>query len=87
MATAMAKGTAPPNWNTDRHPKAGISQAATKPPIAAPTVNPTVMDIISVTRDRLGLNSPTSAVAWGMMQPRPRPEMKRSHSSCVRSWE
>ena len=87
MAIAITNGTAPPNWNTDRHPKLGISHAATKPPIAAPSVKPTVMHIISVTRDRLGLNSPTSAVACGMMQPRPRPEMKRNHRSCVMSWE
>ena len=40
------------------------------------------MPIVSVTRLRLGLNSPTSAVAFGMMQPRPRPEMSRSQSSC-----
>ncbi len=55
--------------------------------MAAPTVKPTVMHIISVTRDFFGLNSPTSAVAWGMMQPRPMPEMNRSQSSWVRSCE
>ena len=50
IATAMTSGTAPPKMNTDRQPNAGISHAATNPPMAAPTVKPTVMHIISVTR-------------------------------------
>ena len=78
----MTSGTAPPTKKTERQPKSGISHSATKPPTAAPAVKPTVMPIVSVTRLRLGLNSPTSAVAFGMMQPRPSPEMSRSHSSC-----
>jgi hypothetical protein len=36
------------------------------------------MHIVSATRLFFGLNSPTSAVAFGMMQPSPIPEMKRS---------
>ena len=52
------------------------------PASAAPPVKPTVMHIISVTRLRFGLNSPTSAVAFGMMQPMPMPAMNRSQSSC-----
>ena len=44
------------------------------------------MPIVSVTRLRLGLNSPTSAVAFGMMQPRPSPEMSRSASNCSMFW-
>jgi hypothetical protein len=53
-----------------------------KPPIAAPPVNPTPpMIIISGPRSRRGLYSPTSAVAFGMMQPSPMPPTKRSASS------
>ena len=52
------------------------------PPIAAPPVNPTPpMIIISGPRSRRGLYSPTSAVAFGMMQPSPMPATKRSASS------
>ena len=52
------------------------------PPIAAPPVKPTPpMIIISGPRRRRGLYSPTSAVALGMMQPRPMPAMKRTASS------
>ena len=61
----------PPKRNTDRQPHSGISQFATKPPIAAPSVNPIVMHMTQATRVRFGLNSPTSAVAFGMMQPEP----------------
>ncbi|MDR8996982.1 hypothetical protein FEP67_03109 [Burkholderia multivorans] len=49
-----------------------------KPPIAAPSVKPHDTIIIRFTRCALGLNSPTSAIAFGMMQPRPRPVTKRS---------
>ena len=45
-----------------------ISQFATKPPIAAPSVKPIVMHMTHATRVRFGLNSPTSAVAFGMMR-------------------
>ena len=79
----MTSGTAPPTKNTERQPKSGISHNATKPPTAAPAVKPTVMPIVSVTRLRFGLNSPTSAVAFGMMQPRPSPEMSRSHEQLL----
>ena len=72
--------------NTDRQPNAGIIQAATNPPSAAPTVKPTVMHIMNVTRLRFGLNSPMSAVAFGMMQPMPIPAMNRSQSNCGTSW-
>ena len=33
IASAMTSGTAPPKMNTDRQPKAGISHAATNPPM------------------------------------------------------
>ena len=39
----------PPKMNTERQPNAGMSHA-TNPPIAAPTVKPTVMHITNVTR-------------------------------------
>ncbi len=59
-----------------------MSHAAMNPPIAAPPVKPTPpMIIISAPRMRRGLYSPTSAVAFGMMQPRPMPATKRSTSS------
>ena len=61
-----------------RQPNAGISQADTKPASAPPAVNPTEMQAMNVTRSRLGLYSPISAVAFGMMQPRPIPAMKRT---------
>ena len=52
------------------------------PPIAAPPVNPTPpMTIISGPRSRRGLYSPTSAVAFGIMQPSPMPATKRRPSS------
>ncbi len=69
----MTSGTAPPKMKTERQPKSGIIHAAMNPPIAAPAVKPTVMHIISVTRLASGLNSPISAVAFGMMQPMPIP--------------
>ncbi|MBB3261929.1 hypothetical protein F4827_006829 [Paraburkholderia bannensis] len=37
--------------------------------------------IISVTRMRRGLYSPASAIAFGMMQPRPSPATKRQNTS------
>ncbi len=85
IAIAIASGITPPKMNTDRQPKAGIIHAATKPPRAAPTVKPTVMHIMNVTRLRLGLNSPMSAVAFGMMQPMPMPAMNRNQSNWVTS--
>ena len=78
----MTSGTNPPNMKTERQPNRGISHRDTPPASSAPPVKPTVMHIISVTRLRFGLNSPTSAVAFGMMQPMGIPAMKRSHSSC-----
>jgi hypothetical protein len=68
--------------NTDRQPKAGIIHSDTTPATAAPAVKPTVMHIMKVTRLRFGLNSPMSAVAFGMMQPMPIPAMNRSQRSC-----
>ncbi len=82
ISSAIASGTIPPKTNTDRQPKAGIIHRETIPASAAPNVKPTVMHIMNVTRLRFGLNSPMSAVAFGMMQPMPIPAMNRSHSSC-----
>ena len=70
----------PPTRNTERQPKAGINAALTNPPTAAPTVKPQETHIMRVTRELLGLNSPTSAMAFGMMLPRPKPVMKRNTS-------
>ncbi len=53
-----------------------------KPATAAPIVKPFDTKSMAVTRDRFGLYSPTSATAFGMMAPRPRPPMKRMASSC-----
>ncbi len=72
--------------NIDRQPNIGISQSATAPASIAPPVKPTVMHIISVTLRPFGLNSPTSAVALGMMQPMGMPPMNRSHNNCSRFW-
>jgi hypothetical protein len=52
-----------------------------KPPSAAPSVKPQETSIIRFTRCAALENSPTSAIAFGMMQPSPRPVMKRSVSS------
>ncbi len=78
IASASSKGTAPPTKNTARQPKAGISAALRKPPSAAPSVKPHDTIIMRRTRRAGGLNSPTSAIAFGMMQPRPSPVTKRS---------
>ncbi len=77
IQTASNKGTRPPTQNTERQPKAGISAALTKPPSAAPSVKPHETSIIRLTRCSAVENSPTSAIAFGMMQPRPRPVTKR----------
>ena len=81
MARPKAAGTSPPTTNTARQPNAGINAALTKPPTAAPTVKPHDTSIMRVTRLPRGLNSPTSAIALGMMLPRPRPVMKRSNKN------
>ena len=82
ISTAITSGIAPPTKNTERHPNAGISQAAKNPPTAAPAVNPTEIVAISATRSRRGLYSPMSAVPFGMMQPRPNPAMNRTMIIC-----
>ena len=58
-----------------------ISQAATNPPMAAPAVNPHPMTISAVIRTFFGLYSPTSAMALGIMPPKPIPAMNRMASS------
>lgn len=64
---------APPTKNTERQPNAGISTALIKPPTTPPRVKPHETSIMTLTRVRRGLYSPASAIALGMMQPRPRP--------------
>ena len=71
--------------NTERQPNASMSAFATNPLIAAPSVKPIVMHIIQATRVRFGLYSPTSAVAFGMMDPKPIPAMNRSQRICSMS--
>ena len=52
------------------------------PATAAPIVKPFDTTSMAITRERRGLYSPTSATAFGMMAPRPRPPMNR----IARSW-
>ncbi len=54
------------------------------PATAAPIVKPFETTSIAITRERFGLYSPTSATAFGMIAPRPRPPMKRIARSCSR---
>ena len=61
-----------------------MSHADRRPPSTAPTMKPFVTIIIVATRLRLGLYSPTSAVALGIIAPRPRPARKRIPWSCGR---
>ena len=53
-----------------------------EPPRAAPTVNPTVIFMISPTLIRRGLYSAINAVALGMTVPISIPPMKRMTSNC-----
>lgn len=78
-----AIGTTPPTTKTDCHPQTGINAAEIRPPNTAPSVKPHETHIISVTRLRFGLNSAASAIALGMIAPRPRPVTKRSTSNPV----
>jgi len=57
----------PPTMKTDCQPQAGINRAEMSPPRTAPTVNQQDTSIMIVTRLRLGLNSPASAMAFGML--------------------
>ncbi len=65
-----------------------MSQAERNPPSTAPTMKPFVTIIIVAMRLRRGLYSPTSAVAFGMIAPRPSPARKRiaSSSGIERAW-
>ncbi len=59
-----------------------MSHAATKPATAAPIVNALETINIAVTRARFGLYSLTSAIAFGIVAPRPKPARKRTTRSC-----
>ncbi len=82
MASASTSGAMPPSASTLRQPNWGISQAARKPPNAAPSGKPQNIALVSVARSRSGQYSLISVTALGMAAPRPRPVSKRSAVSC-----
>ena len=70
-------GTTPPKTKTLCQPQCGTSQAARKPPPAAPTVKPAKTMVTSSERRARGAYSVASVAAMGMMPPMASPAMKR----------
>ena len=82
MIGRIANGASPPIQNTARQPRCGMTAAARKPPMAAPSEKKQTSNVVSRFRLRSGAYSAVRAIPFGIAPPSPRPARNRNVMSC-----